>query len=135
MNSGLVSTLYVSRFCWFLGTRFSNDPKTFRARKAICKTPIRLFCKAGLFRASRRLRFKETKRIVTRNAPEKFRDFREMGLRNTGKARPYRTQSFSSSILFQKAGFYVSCFPHIWIDVTINPSIFSIFIEWSQQAS
>ena len=29
------------------------------------------------FRASRRLRFEDAKRIVTRNAPEKFQDFRE----------------------------------------------------------
>ena len=31
------------------GARFSKDPKTSRARKAIRKTPIRLFYKAGLF--------------------------------------------------------------------------------------
>ena len=31
------------------------------------------------FRASRRLRFEDTERIVTRNTPEKFRDFRETG--------------------------------------------------------
>ena len=31
------------------------------------------------FLASRRLRFEDTKRIVTRNAPEKSRDFRETG--------------------------------------------------------
>ena len=31
------------------GVRFSKDPKTLRARKAIRKTPTRLFCKAGLF--------------------------------------------------------------------------------------
>ena len=29
--------------------RFSKDPKTLRARKAIRKTPTHLFCKAGLF--------------------------------------------------------------------------------------
>ena len=29
--------------------RFSKDPKTLRARKAIRKTPTRLFCKPGLF--------------------------------------------------------------------------------------
>ena len=32
-----------------LGARFSKVPKTFLARKAIRKTPTRLFCKAGLF--------------------------------------------------------------------------------------
>ena len=31
------------------GVRFSKDPKTLRARKAICKTPTRLFCKVGLY--------------------------------------------------------------------------------------
>ena len=31
------------------GARFSKVPKTFRVRKAIRKTPNRLFCKAGLF--------------------------------------------------------------------------------------
>ena len=33
----------------------------------------------AMFLASRRLRFEDTKRIVTRNAPEKSRDFRETG--------------------------------------------------------
>ena len=31
------------------GARFSKVPKSFRARKAIRKTPTCLFCKAGLF--------------------------------------------------------------------------------------
>ena len=31
------------------GARFSKDPKTLRARKAIHKTPTDLFYKAGLF--------------------------------------------------------------------------------------
>ena len=31
------------------GVRFSKDPKTLRERKAIRRTPTRLFCKAGLF--------------------------------------------------------------------------------------
>ena len=31
------------------GARFSKVPKPFRARKAIHKTPTRLFCEAGLF--------------------------------------------------------------------------------------
>ena len=31
------------------GVRFSKDSKTLRARKAIRKTPTRLFSKAGLF--------------------------------------------------------------------------------------
>ena len=32
-----------------LGARLSKVPKTFRARKAIRKTPTFLFCKAGRF--------------------------------------------------------------------------------------
>ena len=32
------------------GVRFSKDPKTLRPRKAIRKTPTRLFCEAGLFK-------------------------------------------------------------------------------------
>ena len=61
------------------GARFSKVPKTFRARKVIPKTPTSLFCKAGFFsicckgnkkitskfRASRRLRFEDTKRIMS----------------------------------------------------------------------
>ena len=61
------------------GACFSKVPKTFRVRKAIRKTPTCLFCKAGLsyvvkgikiqitakFRASRRLSFEDTKRIMS----------------------------------------------------------------------
>ena len=61
------------------GARFSTVPKTFRARKAIRKTPTRLSRKAGpficctgnkikttaKFRAFRRLRFEDTKRIMS----------------------------------------------------------------------
>ena len=79
------------------GTRFSKVPKTLRARKVIRKTLTRLFCKAGpfnvvkgitikitaKFRALRRLRFKDTKRIVTRNAPEK-----STGLSRNGPQEP-----------------------------------------------
>ena len=65
---------------WWPGARFSKVPKTFRARKAIRKAPTCLFCKAGLFiccvkgikkkitakfRASRRLSFEDTKRIMS----------------------------------------------------------------------
>ena len=31
------------------GVRYTKYPKTLRARKAIRKTPTRLFCKVGLF--------------------------------------------------------------------------------------
>ena len=62
----------------FPGARFSKVPKTFRAWRALGKTPTRLFWKAGLFKcckgnkikvttkilASRRLRWEDTKRIM-----------------------------------------------------------------------
>ena len=81
------------------GGRFSKVPRTFRTRKAIRKTTICLFCKAGLlicckgnkikitakFHASRLLRFEDTKRIMS---PEKFRDFRETGPRGPFLERP-----------------------------------------------
>ena len=70
------------------GARFSKVPKSSRVRKAICKTPTRLLCKAGFFfsyvvkrikieitakfRASRPLCFEDPKRF---RSPEKFRDF------------------------------------------------------------
>ena len=76
------------------GARFSKVPRTFRARKAIRKTTTCLFCKAGLsiccngdknknnckvscLETPSFWRYKEN--YVTRNTPEKFRDFRETG--------------------------------------------------------
>jgi len=63
------------------GARFSKVPRTFWAQKAIRKTTTWSFCKAGLFinyvvkgiktnitakfHASRRLRFEDTKRIMS----------------------------------------------------------------------
>ena len=44
-----ISTMLCHFFTFFPGVRFSKDPKTLRARKAIRKTPTRLLCKAGLF--------------------------------------------------------------------------------------
>ena len=85
------------RYFWGSGARFSKIPKTFRARKAIRETPTCLLCKAGLFtcfignknlknfakfRAPRRLRCEDTKRIMS---PEKSRDFRETGPRGTAE--------------------------------------------------
>ena len=78
------------------GGRFSKVPKTFRARKAIRKTPTCLSCNAGIFICCKGnknksncevscletpsfWRYKEN--YVTRNGPEKFRDFRETGPR------------------------------------------------------
>ena len=74
--------------------RFSKVPRTFRDRKAIRKSTTYLFCKAGLFICCKGnknennckvscletpsfWRYKEN--YVTRNTPEKFRDFRETG--------------------------------------------------------
>ena len=80
--------------CYGPGARFSKVPKTFRARKAIRKTPTSLFCKAGLFICCKGNKNKNNCKVsclqmpyfwrykenyVTRNAPEKFRDFRETG--------------------------------------------------------
>ena len=79
------------------GARVSKVPKALRSRKVIRKTPTRLICVAGLltcrkgikikvtakFRASRRLRFEDRKRIVTRNAPEK-----SSGLSRNGHQEP-----------------------------------------------
>ena len=74
--------------------RFSKVPKAFRSRKAIRKTPACLFCKAGLLICCKGNKHKNNCKVscletpsfwrykencVTRNAPEKFRDFRETG--------------------------------------------------------
>jgi len=75
------------------GVCFSKVPKRFGPEKPVVKLrpaySVKLvfsYVVKGIkikitakFRASRRLRFEDTKRIVTRNTPEKFRDFRETG--------------------------------------------------------
>ena len=76
------------------GARFSKVPRTFRARKAIRKTTTCLFCKAGLLICCKGNKNKNNCKVscletpsfrrykenyVTRNTPEKFRDFRETG--------------------------------------------------------
>ena len=76
------------------GARFSKVPRTFRARKAIRKITTCLFCKAGLFICCKGNKSKNNGKVscletpsfwrykenyVTRNTPEKFRDFRETG--------------------------------------------------------
>ena len=53
---------------------FLESPERFSGQKSFRKTPIRLL--TATFRASRRLRFEDTKIIMS---PEKFRDFRETG--------------------------------------------------------
>ena len=80
------------------GGRFSKVPKAFRARKAIHKTPTRLFCEAGLFiccKGNKNLnnckvscletplfwRYKEN--YVTRKTPEKV-----SGLLRNGRQAP-----------------------------------------------
>ena len=91
--------------CWFSqspsseqlhrsGARFSKVPRTFRARKVIRKTTTSLFCKAGLFICCKGNKNKNNCKVscletpsfwrykenyVTRNTPEKFRDFQETG--------------------------------------------------------
>ena len=76
------------------GARFSKVPRTFRARKTIRKTTTCLFCKAGLLICCKGNKNKKNCKVscletpsfsrykenyVTRNTPEKFRDFRETG--------------------------------------------------------
>ena len=107
-------------FSWMLGTayqlpgaRFSKVPKTFRFRKAIRKTPTRLFCKAGLFiccegdknhdnckvSCLRRDAFFLKKRQLS---PEmRSKDFRE-----TGSRKRYEMQSSGQAI---SKGFFSSC--------------------------
>ena len=78
------------------GARFSKVPRTFRARKASRKTMTCLFCKACLFICCKGNKNKNNCKVscletpsfwrykencVTRNTPEKFRDFRETGPR------------------------------------------------------
>ena len=78
------------------GARFSKVPRTFRARKAIRKITTCLFCKADLFTCCKGNKNKNNGKVscletpsfwrykesyVTRNTPEKFRDFRETGSR------------------------------------------------------
>ena len=74
---------------------FSEVPKIFRAPKAICKTPTRLFFKAGLFICCKGNKNENNCKVsclektsfwrykmnyyVTRNAPEKFREFSRNG--------------------------------------------------------
>ena len=79
------------------GVRFSKVRRNFQARKAIRKTTTCLFCKAGLLicckgnknknncevsclKTPSFWRYKEN--YVTRNTPEKSRDFRETGPRS-----------------------------------------------------
>ena len=93
------------------GARFSKVPRTFRARKAICKCTTCLFCKAGLFICCKRnknnnnckvscletpLFWKYKENYVTRNMPDKFRDLRETGPRPE-IFRPFFRYSLSST--------------------------------------
>ena len=92
-SSGVFNVIRTHDIC-DAGACFSKVPKTFRTRKAIRKTPTRLFCYAGLFisfKGNKNLnnckvscletpllwRYKEN--YVTQDVPEKFRDFRETG--------------------------------------------------------
>ena len=87
------------------GAHFSKVPRGFRARKAIRKTTTCLFGKAGLFICCIGNKSKNNCKVscletpsfwrykeyyVTRNAPEKFRDFRETGSWTGFKPWPLR---------------------------------------------
>ena len=78
------------------GARFSIVPKTFRAGKAIRKTPTCIFYEACLFVCCKGINNKNNCKVsclekpsfwrykekhVTRNGPGRFRDFRETSLR------------------------------------------------------
>ena len=78
------------------GARFSIVPKTFRAGKAIRKTPTWIFYEACLFVCCKGIHNKNNCKVsclekpsfwrykenhVTRNGPGRFRDFRETSLR------------------------------------------------------
>ena len=77
---------------------FFKVPKTFRARKAVPKTPTHSCCKAGLFtfckgrkieitariRALRRLRFEDTKRTMSPKMRPKSFEFGTFEKRTTG---------------------------------------------------
>ena len=86
--------VFACRKRWTPGGRFSKVPRTFRTRKAIRKTTTCLFCKTGLLICCKRNKNKNNYKVscletpsfwrykenyVTRNTPEKFRDFRETG--------------------------------------------------------
>ena len=60
------------------------------------------------FSASRRIRFEDTKRIVTRNTPEKFRDFRETGPWSRHRVRPSYGDFLNSFAMKAHAGPYGS---------------------------
>ena len=84
----LLSLLTSTKLCnWAPGARFSKVPRTFRARKAICKTTTCLFCKAGLSICCKGNKNKNNCKVscletpsfwrykenyVIRNTPEKF---------------------------------------------------------------
>ena len=135
-----------SRDFWETGPwgPFLESPDNFRARKASRKTTTCLFCKAGLFiccKGSKNennckvscletpsfWRYKEN--CVTRNTPEKFRDFRETGPRPV-KFRNFR-ETGPSSQLFKGwtapsiVGFDSSCI----IDSDLNLSRIALSIR------
>ena len=102
------------------GARFSKVPRTFRARKAIRKATTCLFCKAGLFICCKGDKSKynckvsclETpsfwrykKNYVTRNMPEKVRDFRETGARLSNGTRKKGIKNYEAIMIFAKLYF------------------------------
>ena len=92
---------------WDPGARFLKVPRTFRTRKAIRKITTCSFCKADIFTCCKGNKNKNNYKVscletpsfwrykenyVTRNTPEKFRDFRETG--------PWKQEKFSISFFF-----------------------------------
>ena len=89
-SAGVIPSLFVNSILLGPGARFSKVPKTFRARKAIRKTvtansvnPVFSYDIKGIkikinakFRASRRLRFEDAKRIMSPEmCPKSFGTF------------------------------------------------------------
>ena len=118
-----------------LGPCFSKVPRTLRARKAIRKSTTCLFCKAGLFICCKGNKNKNNCKVscletpsfwryienyVTRNTPEKFRDFWETGPRPQHHGSPtlfvwdlwlnFRTELVNTAGLWDRANgsYYLS---------------------------
>ena len=101
-------------------------PKTFRVRKAICNTPTGLLCNMVFSYLVKGIKIEINSKVlcletpsfcrckenyVTRNAPEKFRDFRGTGLRSKANLV---TWLYWAQLLFPKSVCHhycdISCF-------------------------
>ena len=106
------------------GARFSKVKRTFQARKSIRKTTACLFCKVGLLICCKGNKNKNNCKVswletpsfwrykenyVTRNTPEKFRDFRETGPSNFNyHIRTRAVKSVVLGVTFWKKFFFLS---------------------------